>query len=388
MPNGSGQTERETLLSSKWKLAVVIATVLGTLLAPVTVHAEEYTFTRIAQNNAGFGSPAAINDAGWVTVGTDLGDGSPVVVVGKGGPLITVADTSGAFRFFGFSSIDGNGRVSYFAFTKDDHSGIFVGHNGVRTLLDDSGPILGFGGDPQSSGAGPFMTIHAFLKDGGQAIYLSRNGAAATRVVDTSQTFSGFDIDPRVNALGQVVFQGDLRAGGSGIFVADGAGVVTPVADDSGAFKAFAGLPSINDRGDVAFGAVLKTGPNPFFNDGIFVARGGRIQTLVDASGPFQIGLSFGHPTMNDQGQVAFLASLKSGGFGLFVGPDPVADRVIALDDPLDGSTVTGLTVFGGYFNNSGQLAFTANLADGRTAVYRADPVRRGGPGRPETPQP
>jgi hypothetical protein len=375
-------------LRRKWKLATAIAAGLGALLAPATARAQEYTFTRIAQNNAGFGSPAAINDAGWVTVGTDLGPGLPAVVVGKGGPLITVADTSGEFRFFGFSSIDGNGRVSFFAFTKDDHSGIFVGHNGARTLLDDSGPVLGFGGDPQSSGAGPFTTIHAFLKDGGQAIFLSKNGAAATPVVDTSQTFSGFDIDPRVNASGQVVFQGDLRAGGSGIFVAQGGGTVMSVADDSAYFASFAGLPSINDKGDVAFGAALKTGPNPFFNDGIFVARGGQVQTLVDSSGPFQIGLSFGIPTINDQGQVAFLASLKSGGFGLFVGPDPVADRVILLGDPLDGSTVTGLSVFGSYFNNAGQLAFIANLADGRTAVYRADPDRHGGRGLRETRQP
>jgi len=369
-------------MRSKGKLALVIAAALGALLAPVTARAQ-YTFTRIAQNNSGFGSPAAINDAGWVAIETDLVPSGPIVVVGKGGPLITIADTSGPFRFFGFPSIDGKGKISFFAFTKDNHSGIFAGHNGERTLLDDSGPVLGFGGDPQSSGSGPFTTIHAFLKDGGQAIFLSNGGAAATPVVDTSQTFSGFDVDPRVNASGQVVFQGDLVAGGSGIFVANGANGcgVTPIADDSGIFKSFAGLPSINDLGEVAFGAVLKTGPNPFFNDGIFVVRGGQLQTLVDASGPFQIGLSFGRPTLNNQGQVAFLASLKSGGFGLFVGPDPVADRVIFLGDALDGSTVTGLSVFGGYFNNVGQLAFTANLADGRTAIFRADPARAGRPG-------
>jgi hypothetical protein len=358
--------------------SALVAAVLGVLLGPVTARAQQYTFTRIAQTDTAFGSPASLNDAGWVAFQTDLGPSLPGIVVGKGGPLITVADTSGIFRFFGLPSIDGNRRVSFFAFTKDNRGGIFAGPNGERTLLDDSGPVSGFAGDPHSSGAGPFTVMHAFLKDGGQAIFLSKHGAPATPVVDTSSTFTDFDIDPRVNAFGQVVFQGDLAAGGSGIFVANGGnkggGAVTPIADDSGAFKSFAGFPSINDRGDVAFGAALKTGPNPFFNDGIFVVRGGQLQTLVDSNGAFQIGISFGRPTLNDNGQVAFLASLKSGEFGLFVGPDPVADRVIALNDALDGSTVTGLSVFGDYFNNAGQLAFTANLADGRTVIMRADP--------------
>jgi uncharacterized membrane protein len=52
-----------------------------------------------------------------------------------------------------------------------------------------------------------------------------------------------------------------------------------------------------------------------------------------------------------------------------------VTDRVIMVGDPLDGSTVIGLSVFGDYLNNTGQLVFTAQLADGRTEIVRADPV-------------
>jgi hypothetical protein len=67
---------------------------------------------------------------------------------------------------------------------------------------------------------------------------------------------------------------------------------------------------------------------------------------------------------------------------GIFTGGDPVADRVIAVDDALDGSTVARFEVlaFDSALSNRGQLAFIVTLADGRTGVYRADPHRLGGP--------
>lgn len=62
---------------------------------------------------------------------------------------------------------------------------------------------------------------------------------------------------------------------------------------------------------------------------------------------------------------------------GVFVGPDPAADRVIAVGDSLDGETVTGLRFCEEGLNNSGQLTFIADFQDPatleqRTAVYRA----------------
>jgi len=98
---------------------------------------------------------------------------------------------------------------------------------------------------------------------------------------------------------------------------------------------------------------------------------------IVDSDGPF-LGLgnlAFGHPVINDKGQVAFFGILDNFQMGLFVGPDPIADRVILIGDPMDGSTVINISVFRDYFNNAGQLVFTVLLADGRTEILRADPV-------------
>jgi hypothetical protein len=80
-------------------------------------------------------------------------------------------------------------------------------------------------------------------------------------------------------------------------------------------------------------------------------------------------------PSINDLGSVAFLADLKKGGSGIFTGPDPAANKVIAIGDPLFGSTVTALQFSSQGLNNSGQVAFWASLADGRQVIVRADPL-------------
>jgi hypothetical protein len=58
---------------------------------------------------------------------------------------------------------------------------------------------------------------------------------------------------------------------------------------------------------------------------------------------------------------------------GIFTGDDLVNDRVITRGDTLFGSTVTGLSLFANSLNNNGQIAFTATLADGRQVIVRAN---------------
>jgi hypothetical protein len=53
----------------------------------------------------------------------------------------------------------------------------------------------------------------------------------------------------------------------------------------------------------------------------------------------------------------------------------PVPDKVIAIGDPLFGSTVTGFLLDPEGLNDAGQVAFLAQLADGRIAIARADPT-------------
>jgi hypothetical protein len=88
----------------------------------------------------------------------------------------------------------------------------------------------------------------------------------------------------------------------------------------------------------------------------------------------------FRPPSINNEGDVAFLATLDDGTTGIFVGPDPVEDRVVTTGDTLDGAEVTGLTFCEEGLSDSGELAFVATLEDPSTpegfrmAVFRATP--------------
>jgi hypothetical protein len=103
-----------------------------------------------------------------------------------------------------------------------------------------------------------------------------------------------------------------------------------------------------------------------------FGTKGVVVDSTVAATtaGPFQ---GFRAVALDAAGGLAFLATRDAGGDGIFRGPDPVADKVIATGDPLFGSTVTFLDFQRGGLNAAGEIAFRADLADGRTVIVRAD---------------
>jgi hypothetical protein len=112
------------------------------------------------------------------------------------------------------------------------------------------------------------------------------------------------------------------------------------VADTNGAFSGFAGSP-------------IRFPGNPV--------------------GGFDVGVS-----LNDRGDVAFVAGLDGGGAGsggIFTGPDVVRDKVITTGDPLAGSSVSDIVMSRQSLNNKGQIAFQVTLADGRMVVVRAEPI-------------
>ncbi len=195
------------------------------------------------------------------------------------------------------------------------------------------------------------------------------SGGAITTIAAGGGSFSSIpDQTPSINDRGTVAFSAELASGVKGIFTGSG-GVITPIADTNGPFSGFFGFPTINNAGTVAFYAGLDAG-----GSGIFTSDGTLTTTIADTSDPFS---SFGAPSINNLGAVAFLADLNAGGRGIFTGPDPVADKVIAVGDSLLGSTATGIAESFSTrgLNDSGQIVFIAFLADGTTGIYRADPV-------------
>src|SRR5690606_11011916 len=76
-----------------------------------------------------------------------------------------------------------------------------------------------------------------------------------------------------------------------------------------------------------------------------------------------------------DGGRVIFYATPRGGRLGIYAGPEPAADRVLAVGEPLLGSAVTGFALNPVSINGAGQLAVRVQPADGPQAVLRADPA-------------
>jgi hypothetical protein len=147
-------------------------------------------------------------------------------------------------------------------------------------------------------------------------------------------------------------------------------GSTTPLVEDGGPFITNVGTnhPVINNAGVVAF-----WGRDVNNRTGIFKTSDGVNFTYVGYG-----GFAAGHDriSINNSGTVAYDggASPNSPIPGIFTGSDPVKDAVIRAGDALDGSTVLSMYMWEEALNDSGQVAFWAQLADGRSGVYRADP--------------
>ena len=331
-----------------------------------------YTFTRIADNRGPLAEllTPTLNDLGTVAFLATLDSGGKAIIKGNSSQLITVAETT-SFPDFNPPTINNSGVVAFCAREFDSGPGlaIYAGtrRNEIKLIADRSdGPFEDLSTMPSITDSN-VVVFWGRLVGGGQRIS-ARNvyeGPVFT-VVDNDGTFSALDQGPIVNNSGVVAFAGQLSTGVDGIFTIS-RGVITTIADSSGPFHLFSGGPSVSDSGWVAFHSSLDTGIT-----GVFTGRArGPVAQIADDSGPF-VGFA-GGPGVNNWGGVAFVARLPNSGIGLFTGPDPVADKVIASGDVVDGRVVVGLQFFRG-LNNRGQIAFVAYFSDNSIEVLRADP--------------
>jgi hypothetical protein len=120
-----------------------------------------------------------------------------------------------------------------------------------------------------------------------------------------------------------------------------------------------------------------------FVEEIVKIDADGTSTVVADTRGEFS-SFGFRPPSLNNAGDVAFLATLDDfSTSGIFVGPDPIADRVISTGDTLDGSPIQNITFCEEGLSDSGELAFVARLDipetpeldDFRTAVFRATPT-------------
>ena len=194
--------------------------------------------------------------------------------------------------------------------------------------------------------------------------------------MDSLGRFGGNDSRPSINDSGDIAFDESIQPNSDpGIFVGrEGSSTIAaPAADGSRSFQE----PVLNDEGTAAFETSFFD-ENGQFVTAIVTSDGGPLTTVVDTNGQFGF-FGFRPPSINDGGQVAFQGILDDfQTTGIFVGPDAVADRVVATGDQLDGASVSSLSFCEEGLNDGGELTFIATLdeAEGsRTAVFRASPA-------------
>jgi hypothetical protein len=250
----------------------------------------------------------------------------------------------------------------------------------------------------------------ADLPDTGVLRVVVRSGMAAPG----GGRFDRFDVTTQpivapVNVRGQVAFYATvLRAPArEGIFLAE-AGRVTKVAafgdaaPGGGTLAGFAAhpVPALNAAGHVAFGARIVGGRT---TEGIFLAREDSLQTIAasgdDAPGvPAGVLVGFDAPALNDNDELAFVASVRRGREMLdvlYFWNGRRLQRVVAEGDRLlrIGGTMERIGVPA--LNNSGVIAFPAAIRKGpvlggifvagtrelRLLVGAGDPAPGGAPG-------
>ncbi|MEZ0373937.1 MAG: choice-of-anchor tandem repeat NxxGxxAF-containing protein [Candidatus Sericytochromatia bacterium] len=348
----------------------------------------------------------------------------------KPSQLVPIADTWQTFSEFNdFSpyaaAIDADGRVAFQAGLKNGFSGIFAGSGGaVDSLADcDTGPYSDYYSHPAiASGC---CCFYAGLRSGGQGLFLLRQGqiirlaetlsanSPFTRIgplgptinvsgmvafradsvqgtngiysavegrqitiAETGPRFRGFQGLPVINASGTVVFRADLCDGGQGIYIGSSAGL-TPIAETGVHFCELGLFPSMDDAGAVVFKAGLTAG-----GEGIFAVSGGQLRSMIGTNdtdcgfagfrgaliGPAGNSVCFATPMVGQHG------GQHGGQLGVFSGPDPMHDRVLALGDELCESRVTDFALNHVSLNALGQMAIRVALANGRQLILRSDP--------------
>ncbi|MEQ8958616.1 MAG: hypothetical protein RLP02_11925, partial [Coleofasciculus sp. C2-GNP5-27] len=367
-----------------------MATAMGMILSLLGMgDANAYTFSRIFDDSGPYNSigNSAINNQGTVAFTARLdSDQLPllipsisdsvlireVIFTGNGASLTPIAPNLGIFDVKDINDSNTVAFVAQISSPRHPQHAISTSNGSTSTRIATDIAGLHLFGDIfgnvaiNNYGSVVFKELTFSGNAGNVATFslVTSDGVNRTTIADDSGSFNSISDKFDLNNQGDVAFGALLDGGGGGIFTGDGDSI-TPIADTNGSFKSFGAL-SLNDGNNLAFQAFLDDG-----STGIFTSSNGSFTTIADTSGLFSSFSGFG---INNNGTVAFGAQLDTGEYGIFTGADPVADKVIAIGDPLFGSTITSLGFSNKGFNDAGQIAFSAQLADGSSGVFRADP--------------
>lgn len=410
----------------------ILAISLGLSLSEieeVSAKPNNFIFTRIADTNgeiSSFFSGASINNKGTVAFGANLDAGGQGIYASNGRITKTIADTngfSGSFTRFTYSTSDSS-RFSFFpdavfAVTpsindKDTVAFVSVGTSNLGTPTP--GTIFTGNGNsapvpvplvPGTLFPGPFAAGYPSINNTGTVVYLGinfRNFGIITsdgRLIDFESDGRVGTVDsPTINDSGTIAYRRQIT--GSRFLILSNSGIQNSNIIYENVFPFFVGSqqfgfnsPSINNTGTVSFVTVPEADQIEGFSAGtlnpkkavVLKSNGANTITVADTSGDFSSFGIMGSPdgntaiynvtSINNTGNVAFLADLDTGGEAIFIERNSVQERTIATGDSLFGYTVVDLTLSREGLNDRGQVAFIAKLANNTEVVVRANPKRQ-----------
>ena len=341
-----------------------------------------YSFAPVAEDTgqSTFTAPA-LNDAGSVAYGVGTGSSQRFEAWPRSGGGTTLLDTSGIFASFtNFSPIPLNnaGTIAFRGTLDTGVEGIYTyGPGGLRTIADTTGVFSGFGPPPSLPALNDAdqVAFGAQLRSGGSGVFLG-DGATTTPLATTADgTFSGFPgLAVGLNNRGDAVMVGNLSGGGQALLLSRAGAPATPIVDTTGPLAAFGTFAQLNDEGAIAFQATLDAG-----GQSVFVWEDGSVTPVMSTSGAITF---VGTQSINDRGTVSILTAESAARFAIYLYTvESGLHRLIGAGDSLFGSTVVaggsprGVFASTNSLNNLDELAFEVALADGRLFTVLATPV-------------
>jgi hypothetical protein len=387
------------LFATLFALAAALTIVLGAMLSDVQAQTtQQYTFTKVADSTEGGFDPfsfgcAAINTRGDIAfkAGRLASDGFNTIPgiyrANADGTLTTIAEDQKRFQFIGFNpSINDSGQVSFAARLdggkKDDTEAILRGEGKKLTTIASTADEFAFFGFDTSINNSGEVAFAAELDNGDEGLFSgsgAKKAGVTTHYLTSTSQFDGSDARPSINNLGDIAFVESIDFA-RGVFVGQEGDFTEIVAPNPSDPSIGYGTPMLNDAGTAAFQRSFTDEATQEFVEQIVTGNGGPLVVVADTRDEFAF-FGFRPPSINNDGEVAFHATLDDGTSGIFVGSDPIADRVIATGDTLDGSIVQNLVFCEEGLSDSGELAFVAQLEDPtspdgfRVAVFRATPA-------------
>ena len=357
-----------------YRLLGLASTVLLGLFGSTIAEAQttSYTVRKIADSTqlAGVAAASCVGVNSLSTVVFTTIDGSVWIGRGNGAALqlVTSPNSSGQPLAAPCAGLNDRDDVVYgFSFASPAYTALVKSSAGVLTQLarSNTAPFLN-----ETSDTAVHSLTNAgasFIKALDGRLYVMPSGTPLYPQGPTDSLLSSV-LAGTLNENGVAAFYAVRQVGGApkaGIYRSS----AIPLVEDGNAVVDFVSVahPVINNTGVVAFLGSLHDGRDHLLttSDGV---------NFVDRSVNIGTSLSPGF-AINDVGGVVFAAKLPGNtGFGIFTGPDAVGNRVIAPGDSLDGSTLVTASVWQESLNANGQISFLAQLADGRSGIYRADP--------------